>query len=192
MYCMIFPRQFNGENTMARAKKAFTVDADAEIARLLILLPQNNVDQIKLILGRRFRLKYSEMARLPGHLKAIVKVRKFFFAQHVPAASRAFIVLHCLGHYYLIGGFNGWPHAGLPPGADANDLAVSLLARAGAPEAVDMVRRFEMGDMGEILDVLRGGRNSGYSRSLHDPRTFGPDDIDWHYIEKNQPEIHFF
>lgn len=77
-------------------------DVDERIENLLALMSESDFEEIKSQLGQRFGLEYSEVDDHPSHIKTIITGRNVVFAKGVSPASRAFMVLHSLGHYYFI------------------------------------------------------------------------------------------
>ncbi len=77
-------------------------DIDARIENLLALMSEHDFEELKLVLSQRFGLEYFEVDAHPSHIKTIITGKKVVFSKAVSPASRAFMVLHSLGHYYFI------------------------------------------------------------------------------------------
>lgn len=97
----------------------------------------------------------------------------------------------------------------------ANNFAIDMLEKLGVASGAEIIRGYEAGDIGYILDVSQGGKNAimptdrayleayvcagltfdpadACDSGVHDSRSFDVDGIDWQYIADIKLEIHFF
>ncbi|MFE8644825.1 hypothetical protein ACFX58_07040 [Sphingomonas sp. NCPPB 2930] len=77
-------------------------DQDARIDSILSMMTEDGFGELKTVLQKRFGLEYDEVSAHPHHIKTTIRGKRIVFAQGVSPASRAFMVLHSLGHYYFI------------------------------------------------------------------------------------------
>ncbi|WP_374422273.1 hypothetical protein [Chromobacterium sp.] len=77
-------------------------DVDAEIERVLAMISPQELQRLQNRLQQLFQLQYSETDSHPHNIKTIIKGRDIQFSRGVSPASRAFMILHSLGHYFFI------------------------------------------------------------------------------------------
>lgn len=77
-------------------------DVDTRIEKLLALMTESDFRDLRSALQQRFGLEYNEVDGHPHNIKTIITGNKITFSRAVSPASRAFMVLHSLGHYYFI------------------------------------------------------------------------------------------
>lgn len=77
-------------------------DMDTRIEKILSLMTESDFNHLKSALQERFGLDYDEVDSHPHNIKTIIKGRNITFSKGVSPASRTFMVLHSLGHYYFI------------------------------------------------------------------------------------------
>ncbi|KMN76596.1 hypothetical protein VK98_20535 [Chromobacterium sp. LK11] len=77
-------------------------DIDAQIETVLAMMSNQELQRLQAKLRQLYRLEYSETDAHPFNIKTIIKGRDIRFARGVSPASRAFMILHSLGHYFFI------------------------------------------------------------------------------------------
>ena len=82
--------------------EAERIDLDTQIKKILSLMTESDFDKLKTDLQTRFGLEYEEVESHPNNIKTIIKGNQIIFTKGVSPASRTFMVLHSLGHYYFI------------------------------------------------------------------------------------------
>ncbi|UGA36832.1 hypothetical protein JOS77_21795 [Chromobacterium haemolyticum] len=77
-------------------------DIDAQIEKVLAMMSTQELQRLQAKLQQRYQLEYSETDAHPFNIKTIIKGREIRFSRGVSPASRAFMILHSLGHYIFI------------------------------------------------------------------------------------------
>lgn len=75
---------------------------EENIEKILSMMSDEEFESLKSTLKERFDLEYDEIESHPYNIKTIIKGKKITFSKNVSAVSRAFMILHSLGHYYFI------------------------------------------------------------------------------------------
>lgn len=77
-------------------------DIDDQIEKVLAMMSTQELQRLQAKLQQRYQLEYSETDAHPFNIKTIIKGREIRFSRGVSPASRAFMILHSLGHYIFI------------------------------------------------------------------------------------------
>jgi hypothetical protein len=87
---------------LARKWDYDSASKEERIASLLAMIKPEDYQHMAKVLGDMFGLEYKMVDSHPSNIKAIIKYKTFTFRKGISDASKTFMVLHSLGHYYFI------------------------------------------------------------------------------------------
>lgn len=73
-----------------------------KINGLLSMVRERDYEAMSKRFADYFGLTFTTLPTLPHRIKSVIRGKEFLFADGGSAASRTFIILHSLGHYYFI------------------------------------------------------------------------------------------
>jgi hypothetical protein len=77
-------------------------EIDTRIERVLALMNEKDFQNLTDSLAKRFGLVLSHVDSHPLNIKTIIRGKNIAFSNSVSPASKTFMLLHSLGHYYFI------------------------------------------------------------------------------------------
>src|SRR3954462_14444045 len=87
---------------LARKWDYDSASKEERIASLLAMIKPEDYQHMAKVLDDMFGLEYKMVDSHPSNIKAIIKYKTFTFRKGISDASKTFMVLHSLGHYYFI------------------------------------------------------------------------------------------
>lgn len=160
---------------------------EVRINQVLSMIDEQAFKHLTHTFQEMFGLEYETITSLPHHVKCLINCKNFKFIEGLSYSSKAFMILHTLGHYYFISSadekkvnrFNylyeiqGAKISLLEPREvtekiirdrtafeiGANYFAVELLHAIGLSHLAPIVTTYQSGDINYILDVTGGGKD---------------------------------
>ncbi|MBB2172941.1 hypothetical protein [Gluconacetobacter asukensis] len=77
-------------------------DLDSRVEQLIAAMTPDGYRGLTRKLEDHFGLRFAEVPSHPFNIKAMIKGKDIVFSESVSLTSRAFMMLHSLGHYYFI------------------------------------------------------------------------------------------